>query len=68
MFAATAATLDRWACRKAAHDRFSAERAALDLLTLAGRPAADERVPTPSRPGAARRHPGCREDRDHAIG
>jgi len=57
--AAAAEGLDRWACRKAAHDRFSAERAALDLLTLAGRPAADpaapERVPAASRPGTARR-------------
>lgn len=56
--AASAARLDRWACRKAAHDRFSAERAALDLLTLAGRPAADtepERDAAASRPGAARR-------------
>ncbi|MEZ5407850.1 MAG: glycosyltransferase [Acidimicrobiales bacterium] len=57
--ASAAAELDRWACRKAAHDRFSAERAALDLLTLAGRPAADtaapERVPAAGRPGTARR-------------
>ncbi len=55
------ARLDRWACRKMAHDRFSAERAALDLLVLAGRP------PVPATPVApAPVGPGARPERELA--
>ncbi len=56
--AAAAGRLDRWTCRKAAHDRFSAERASLDLLTLAGHPGrtgSPEPTAAASRPGTARR-------------